>query len=91
MPGFWELPEITQLPDVVGDQLLGSFRHGITIHSYLFQVSAANAPRDLGECRWVAADELETLPISTILRKAWKAVRKSRLKQTVTLGAAASQ
>jgi A/G-specific adenine glycosylase len=91
MPGFWELPEIMQLPDVVGDQLLGLFRHGITIHNYVFQVSAAKAPRDLRECRWVALDELEALPTSTILRKAWKVVRKSRLKPTVALGMAASQ
>ncbi len=34
MPGFWELPERTQLPGSSRVGSWGSFRHGITSHNY---------------------------------------------------------
>jgi A/G-specific adenine glycosylase len=70
MPGFWELPERSQLPDLAVGRSLGSFRHGITFHDYLFEVSEAEPPVDCGSCEWVAIDELMKLPASTVLRKA---------------------
>ncbi len=70
MPGFWELPEREQLPEVAPRQLLGSFRHGITFHSYRFELWEAPIPKDTGACRWVGEQELSTLPLSTITQKA---------------------
>lgn len=77
MPGFWELPEPTQLPDVVQGRQLGSFRHGITFHTYLFTIHQADPPAEFGECRWVSLDELSDRPVSTILKKAASIVKRS--------------
>jgi len=70
MPGFWELPEKEQLPEVLPGQLIKSFRHGITFHDYRFALRKAAAPDDIGDCQWVAVTELSALPLSTIAKKA---------------------
>jgi len=76
MPGFWELPERMQLPTAVAGRKLGSFRHGITFHSYRFDVVEASAPVEMGACEWVALETLDALPVSTIMRKARRVVEK---------------
>lgn len=70
MPGFWELPEPIHLPSATPGAKLASFRHGITFHSYSFEVREAAAPADIGECQWVALAQLSQLPASTIVKKA---------------------
>jgi len=75
MPGFWELPERTQLPHVVPSKSLGSFRHGITFHSYRFDVASADVPQDTRTCQWIALCDLSAVPISTIFRKARRVVQ----------------
>lgn len=72
MPGFWELPERTQLPDTRPESVLGSFRHSITHHRYQFQVCRAAIPDDCGDCRWVDVARAREMPLSTIARKAQK-------------------
>ena len=76
MPGFWELPEFTELPTARVGQSFGAFRHGITFHNYRFDVREAAAPNDLGPCKWVAMDALATMPVSTVMRKAKRVVEK---------------
>src|SRR5690242_20476914 len=78
MPGFWELPEAIHLPDTAPGVKLGSFRHGITFHSYFFEVREARAPEDIGACRWVALNRLASIPVSTILKKAQRNARRAR-------------
>lgn len=75
MPGFWELPEAGQIEASVVAKL-GSFRHTITFHRYLFEVFAATA-HSKGKCRWLSKEELDGMPTSTILKKA---LRVGRLK-----------
>jgi A/G-specific adenine glycosylase len=85
MPGFWELPEAIHLPDATPGRKLGSFRHGITFHSYSFEVRAAAAPTEIGECQWVALTQLGRLPASTIVEKARRSilrVNSARLEET---------
>jgi A/G-specific adenine glycosylase len=85
MPGFWELPEAIHLPGAKPGARLGSFRHGITFHSYSFEVLAAAAPAEIGECQWVALAQLGRLPASTILKKARRSmlrVNSARLEIT---------
>jgi A/G-specific adenine glycosylase len=89
MPGFWELPERTQLPGADGP-LIGTFRHGITYHDYRFSVVSASTPADLGDCQWVEKTELLRMPISTIVRKAHKMVEKAKAGGTIALPARAS-
>ncbi len=76
MPGFWELPERAQLPAVATGPKLGSFRHTITFHKYLFEVIESSALSSIGECQWMALADLNTQPVSTILRKARAVVEK---------------
>lgn len=91
MPGFWELPEQDQLSSAVPGPLLGSFRHGITTHSYTFDVFAAAIPADTRDCKWVAEEELQRLPVSTIVRKAQRVVYKRRQQDTAALQAACAR
>jgi A/G-specific adenine glycosylase len=74
MPGFWELPEPRQLPNVATGRRLGSFRHGITFHTYVFDVYQADEPCDAGQCQWISLEHLHALPVSTIFRKAKRLV-----------------
>ncbi len=76
MPGFWELPEATQLHDAGAGRTLGSFRHGITFHNYVFEVREADPPRDPGTCQWLSNEQLSAVPVSTILTKARRLVKK---------------
>jgi A/G-specific adenine glycosylase len=78
MPGFWELPELAQLPSAVTGRKLGSFRHGITVHNYSFEVMEIHVPEDTEGCEWIALSDLNTLPVSTIVKKAQRAVHRFR-------------
>lgn len=79
MPGFWELPEAGQMEALLGAKL-GSFRHSITFHRYLFEIFEATPPVSVHACRWMSQAELEGLPMSTIFKKACHAVLKRRAK-----------
>lgn len=89
MPGFWELPEADQLPAVTPGEPLGSFRHGITIYNYHFEVVRAHAPLSIGPCRWIDLTELPRTPMSTIFRKAQRTVGKRVPKRNVHASASA--
>jgi A/G-specific adenine glycosylase len=78
MPGFWELPEHAQLPAVVPGPTLTSFKHGITIHSYTFNIAQCAQPAESGECEWLRLSSLNTLPVSTTFKKAIKALNRVR-------------
>ncbi|MGH9583240.1 MAG: A/G-specific adenine glycosylase [Bryobacteraceae bacterium] len=78
MPGFWELPEAGQIDSSAGVKL-GSFRHAITFHRYLFEVFEGSAPSG-GECRWLSWTELDQVPTSTVFKKAWRAVARHGVK-----------
>ncbi|MDX2150092.1 MAG: A/G-specific adenine glycosylase [Bryobacteraceae bacterium] len=71
MPGFWELPEAEHLPSAkpVGKPL-AEFKHTITHHEFRFQVRAAKAGGRKHGCEWIAWSKIESLPLSTIARKA---------------------
>jgi A/G-specific adenine glycosylase len=77
MAGFWELPEAAQLPQAKG-RVIATFRHAITFHNYTFRLVRADVPDSCGECEWLRIDALSGLPVSTILRKAARAVAQLR-------------
>lgn len=89
MPGFWELPEAAQLPGLQASETLGTFRHGITVHDYRFEVLAANPPESIAECRWVELSEIPRIPASTILKKAGRVVERRRRSLEASEGVAA--
>jgi A/G-specific adenine glycosylase len=72
MPGFWELPEPEHLPHTAGEMRLGTFRHSITVHNYCFTVYLAQPPAATNGCEWIAAGKIDSLPVSSVLRKAAK-------------------
>lgn len=90
MPGFWELPEREQLPDAKLLRLLGSFRHGITFHNYVFEVWEASVCDGTSVCDWVDLAHLAKLPISTVLKKGVRLVSKLGAREATARGAAAS-
>ncbi len=54
MPGFWELPEAEQIPSATLLRKLGSFRHGITFHNYVFDVWETEMPASAASFKWLA-------------------------------------
>jgi A/G-specific adenine glycosylase len=73
MAGFWELPSPDHLPEARIGATLGSFRHSITHHQYVFTVAAASAGRGRTRAaafRWFAPAQLGRIPLSTTARKA---------------------
>ena len=81
MPGFWELPEPTQLDAVAAVEAIGSFRHSITFHDYSFQIVEAKPPSDIGNHQWLRIDDLTSFPISTVFRKAARMATRYRLRE----------
>ncbi|HEX4810808.1 MAG TPA: A/G-specific adenine glycosylase [Bryobacteraceae bacterium] len=90
MPGFWELPEGAQLPQAEASEIIGGFRHGITVHNYKFTVVRCAPPTDVGVCQWVSLTQLNGLPTSTIFRKAWRVVHRDSGREKVQLGVSAA-
>ena len=70
MAGFFELPEVGQLPHATVGRELGVVRHTITFHNYTFRVCKASIRIVPNGYSWVHKLELSALPVSTILRKA---------------------
>lgn len=83
MPGFWELPEraaeklddnCLQDLDIQLLEELGRFRHGITFRSYRGRVYRAKlSGRIPSGYRWISAERVETIPVTTVTRKAMTA------------------
>lgn len=90
MPGFWELPERVQLPDATPLHKLGSFRHGITFHNYLFEVWTAALPDASSACEWIHLSDLHRLPSSTVLKKGARVANVARQRAATARSAAAS-
>ncbi|MBM3775860.1 MAG: A/G-specific adenine glycosylase [Acidobacteria bacterium] len=70
LAGFWELPEAGRLRGLKDAECAGSFRHSITRRRYRFTVVTGRLARTPPGFEWVAAAELERLPLATTARKA---------------------
>lgn len=74
MPGFYELPEERKLPGARLGTPVGQFRHGQTITRYTFRVVRAEVEEIPGNCHWIDRNQLDSLPVSTVTRKALRLV-----------------
>jgi A/G-specific adenine glycosylase len=74
MAGFWELPERAHLPEATDGEVIATFAHSITFHNYRFDVVKGNGEAGQTGLKWLTAEDLNTLPLSTIFRKALRAV-----------------
>lgn len=70
LPGFWELPDASQLPGAQHGFSLGEVRHGITVNRYRIHVRTAQVDPIPEGFAWIAKSSLPHLPLSTIARKA---------------------
>lgn len=70
MAGFWELPLVEQLPGVRLQPALGTFRHTITHHLYVFTVCSGVIARAPQGFSWLSTADLAARPVSTTARKA---------------------
>jgi A/G-specific adenine glycosylase len=68
--GFWELPSSEELPKAKKLESVGSFRHSITNHNYIFTIVKATVSRAAGRFQWFDRTQLEAIPLSTTTRKA---------------------
>jgi A/G-specific adenine glycosylase len=68
--GFWELPSPEELPKARKSQSLGSFRHSIMNHNYIFTVVKATVSGAAKRFQWFDRAQLEGIPLSTTTRKA---------------------
>lgn len=73
MAGFWELPEADQLPEASRGEVLGRVRHSIVNHRYAVTVIRAGLRRTPRGFVWVPESGLDSLPLSTLARKALRA------------------
>lgn len=70
MPGFWDLPEPAELPQAVSDAPIGSFRHSVTHHNYVFTVCTASIEAAPKGFQWIFAKSLHNFALSTTAKKA---------------------
>ena len=75
--GFWELPSGEELPKARRLETLGSFRHSITNHNYIFTVTKAAIARAASRFHWFDHSQLDGMPLSTTTRKALALVGRS--------------
>ena len=68
--GFWELPSSEELPKAKKLEAVGSFRHSITNHNYLFTIVKATASSVASRLQWFDRAQLQAIPLSTTTRKA---------------------
>ncbi len=68
--GFWELPSSEELPKARKLESVGSFRHSITNHNYIFTIVKATVSGAAGRFQWFDRAQLEAIPLSTATRKA---------------------
>jgi A/G-specific adenine glycosylase len=66
--GFWDLPEPFRAARL--GALLGEFAHTITHRHYRFTVREAKTKRIPATCRLYTQKEIQTIPLSTVARKA---------------------
>jgi A/G-specific adenine glycosylase len=68
--GFWELPSAEELPKAREQEAVGSFRHSITNHNYVFTVVRATLRSAPSPFEWLEQSRLDEEPLSTTTRKA---------------------
>lgn len=86
MAGFWELPEVRQLPEALLGATLGRLTHQITVHRYEIALQEAKAHRIPPDLRWVAVDSLKRVPLSTITRKALALLNNAEARAAASVG-----
>lgn len=72
LAGFWELPQLADLPPSASMEWIGSFRHSITRHDYTVEVWRGARIKAPNGYRWFKRGDLSSIPLATMSRKALK-------------------
>lgn len=70
LAGFWELPRLEALAGAARGESAGAFRHSITRHGYTVRVWRVHLTRAPAGFHWQPLDALDSLPLSSMTRKA---------------------
>lgn len=70
MAGFWELPDDRHIGAPKNAEALGIFTHTILHFHHRVEVFRATVKKPPPGCEWVSMDSLNSIPISTIAKKA---------------------
>ncbi len=78
MADFWELPQVHEVPVKQPPAELGTFHHTVVQTRYTVRVYSAQSrtSKPPAGMEWIAAEKRETLPLTTVTRKAL-ALRRS--------------
>lgn len=85
LAGFWELPARSLFPGWSG-RLATQFTHQIVNDRFRIRVFEGTATKDLPAGKWFALAELESIPLTTVTRKALTLSRAGRKSRAKTLG-----
>ncbi len=70
LAGFWELPELSEVPGARVQEAAGEFRHTIVQTVYLVRVYRASVQSRPERFRWLVKSNLAAIPVSTTAKKA---------------------
>jgi len=70
LAGFWELPELSQVPGARVEGKAGRFRHTIVNTNYFFEVHRGFIGARPKGFQWVALARIDEIPLSTTAKKA---------------------
>ena len=75
LAGFWELPELSEIPSLQTVKPIGTVRHTIVNHRYEFRIYAAKLAgrKALPGFQWIDRDDMSTVPVSSVVKKALRA------------------
>ncbi len=82
LPGFWEFPAPDHLAGWREAESLGSFRHTITHHHYTVTVLYGKISRTPAGFEWRRRDALESIPLTTISKKALRLFASAQVDQS---------
>ena len=77
LAGFWELPEVGQVPGARLTGEAGRFRHTIVNTTYFFEVCRGSSRRCPDGFKWLSLARIHEIPLSTTAKKALACLAKS--------------
>ncbi len=76
LAGFWELPELENLPQARPTAKVAGFRHTIVNTNYFFAVFRASLRHAPDGFQWLAKRKIDEVPLSTTAKKALQCLAK---------------
>jgi A/G-specific adenine glycosylase len=81
LAGFWELPQLREVPGAKAAEYVGEIRHNITYNEYRVSVVRTSGAKITPGLQWVKLSDLTALPLTTLTRKALRLAALGGLKK----------